>query len=210
MSHEVATRKSIGFQPYKNKIKRNVSFFGTFFFCNFGENSNMKTIIRILIFFFFGIFSAQDDCVFNNDYKGLSAEAIHQFDTNLKIKFNPKDKVSTAILKNGDLLKLTIGGCYHMNYYAEITSNIDFKNKKQLEQKLLWLVKSFFGKGYDEDYQKIIRNHEFKLSEKSTSNKKIFEINFKTKDVTNIIYETFIFEKINSKITKISTSFYMN
>ena len=170
----------------------------------------LKKIKYLVFIFLFGMVSAQEDCVFNNDYKGLSEEAIHHFDKNLKIKFNPKNKISTTTLKSGEVLKLSIGGCYHMNYYAEISTNVDFKNQKQLGQKLQWLVKNFFGKGYDEDYKKIIRNHEFKLSEKSTSNKKIFEINFKTKDVTNIIYETFIFEKINSKITKISTSFYMN
>lgn len=171
----------------------------------------MVRFIKYLLFIFsFGVFSAQSDCVFNDDYKGLSEEAIHRFDKNLKIKFNSKTNISTTTLKNGDVLKLSIGGCYHMNYFVEISSNLNFKNQREFEKKLLWMIRNFFGKGYVEDFDKIIKNHEFRLSEKSTSTKRIFEINFKTKDVTNIIYETFVFEKINSKITKISASFYMN
>lgn len=209
----MAIYKKHRFQPYeiKNlKIRKERTFWVRSFFVFLKKNSNMKALIRVLILFFFGTVSAQSDCVFNNDFKGLSKEAIHQFDKDLTIKFNSKTKISTTTLKNGDVLKISIGGCYHMNYFAEISTNINFKNEKELENKLLWLVKTFFGKGYSEDFNEIIRKNEFKLSEKSTLNKKIFEINFKTKDVTNIVYETFIFEKFNSKITKISTSFYEN
>ena len=103
-----------------------------------------------------------------------------------------------------------IGGCEHFNYFGEIISEIDFKNQKQLQKKLIWMVNHFFGKKFGDDYHKIIKNHQFKLSQNSTSTKKIFEIEFKGQKESNIIYETFIFEKINSKKTKILTSVYMN
>ena len=36
----------------------------------------LKKIKNLVFIFLFRIFSAQEDCVFNNDYKGLSEEAI--------------------------------------------------------------------------------------------------------------------------------------
>ena len=173
-------------------------------------NFMKKEFIVFFFFILFGSFSAQDDCVFNDDYEGLTREVLTNYNKNLKIKFNPKNKITTTQLNTGEILNLSIGGCDHFNYFGEITSEIDFKNQKQIQEKLIWMVNHFFGKKFGDGYQKIIKNHQYKLSQNSTSTKKIFEIEFKDQKESNIIYETFIFEKINSKKTKISTSVYMN
>lgn len=100
----------------------------------------------------------EDDCVFNNDIKGLSIEALTKFDSTLNYNWNNERMELTAVFST-DTLYLSIGGCYHFNFIAGLrTNNKNFEDTAYWFNKAKWLATSFFWNSIGEDYTNAIDN----------------------------------------------------
>ena len=87
----------------------------------------------------------EEACIFNNDRKALTTEAIMDFDSSLNFWWDEEQQM--AILPFGqDTLKLSIGGCDHFAYTATYAaSGHSPKDSLFWFGKLHWIARSFWG-----------------------------------------------------------------
>lgn len=96
----------------------------------------------------------EEDCIFNNDLKGLTIEAINTFDTTISYYWD--DEQHLAVLPIGsDTLKFAIGGCDHFAYTATYSSNHSFQDSLFWINKAQWIATSFWGVTGEELFHKI-------------------------------------------------------
>lgn len=88
----------------------------------------------------------EEDCIFNNDLKGLTTEVIMEFDSSLNFSWNEEQQM--AILPLGpDTLKLSVGGCDHFAYTAIYAASGHSPHDSLFWfGKLNWIARSFWGK----------------------------------------------------------------
>ncbi len=100
----------------------------------------------------------EDDCVFNNDIKGLSTEAILKLNPTVNFNWNEEAQQITAIHED-DTVFISIGGCYHFNFIAGLRTNKqNFKDSTFWLSKAKWLASTFFWNSIGEDYSNAIDN----------------------------------------------------
>lgn len=155
-----------------------------------------------------------DDCIFDNDMERLTKDAVSEFDPALKGVWDTTTHQLTVNLRNGDRLQLMIGGCNHFIYDAYLETDIPFENTSELLQKMVWITSSFFGKGYGEDYQRIVDKKQYQLSRTEIDDNKdtvhYYDITEPSAEPDNMIREGFYLYDKGQKGAAIRVSFYMN
>ena len=93
----------------------------------------MNKSIVVLFILFSNIAKSQDDCVFNNDYQGLTKDWIEETGTNYKFVWVEELNSFVARLSNVEIISLSAGGCYssgrtikYQNTEIDSFDNIDF------------------------------------------------------------------------------------
>lgn len=88
----------------------------------------------------------EEDCIFNNNRKGLTTEAIMEFDSSLNF-FCDEEQQMAILPIGGDTLKLSVGGCDHFAYTAiYAASGHSPEDSLFWFGKLNWIARSFWGK----------------------------------------------------------------
>lgn len=129
----------------------------------------------------------EEDCVFNNDIKSLSIEAIQKLDSSINFNWDNETKEVSAIYDN-DTIFVSIGGCNHFNFTAKLKSIQNFDDTVFWLEKAKWLANMFFWKQIGEDYAKAIEDGRL-IKDDNTSNDKIHFMYPPDTSITNI-YKT--------------------
>ena len=80
--------------------------------------------------------AAEEDCVFNNDIKGLTTQAILQYSDSLTFRWL-EEREEALIVLDQDTLLLSMGGCSHFAYSSTYISQ-----HKSIEDTAFWFSKA--------------------------------------------------------------------
>lgn len=150
----------------------------------------------------------EDDCIFNNDVKGLSTEAILSLDSTLAYIWDGENQEVLTIYE-GDTVFVSFGGCYHMNFVAGIrTTKRTFEDTVFWFGKAKWLADSFFRPYIGEDYSRAIENNQLIKRENNTINEFHYYLPVDT-GITNIIHEGITISRTETGTT-VEIGSYMN
>lgn len=148
------------------------------------------------------------DCIFDTSSYKFTTEALLKFDKSLPYKWDNDLKQAKAVLRNGDTLYLSIGGCDHFGYTAILITKMPFNETDSLLDKTRWLARSFFENGF-ESYDQLIGDGKFNKSEESTSLYSIYDVIQPDSIAENCVFDGFSFEKQKNN-TKIEIGAYIN
>lgn len=134
----------------------------------------MKIIITIIgILLCYPTFSqSENDCTFNNDYKGLTTEWLHELG---KTDFIWNEKSNQAEIHSGqDTIAVSKGGCVHFNTLVELRLGND---THKLEDTEYWLKKALYlATEFDlKHYKKMLEENNFSRVE-ARKNVIVFDI----------------------------------
>ena len=108
-----------------------------------------------------------DDCIFNNDFKGLTTDWLKE----LKItEFIWRDDLKQALVPKGqDTVFLQQGGCTHSGFVVELKLTND---QHAITDSAYWITKALeLSREYQMDhYEKMIREGRIKKAESGQSN----------------------------------------
>lgn len=148
------------------------------------------------------------DCVFNDDIKGQSVEALLEYDSNLDYEWNEGAKEVTAVIDK-DTVYVSMGGCYHYGFTAGLrTSNQNFDDTAFWFSKAKWIANSFLWKSIGEDYTRVIDNGQLIKRSNNTLNEVHYNFPPDT-SITNIYIEGVTISR-SPKGTTVEVGGYMN
>jgi hypothetical protein len=147
---------------------------------------------------------SDDDCVFNNDYKGLTTDWLKE----LKItEFIWRDDLKQALVQKGqDTVFLQQGGCTHSGFVVELKLTDD---QHAITDSAYWITKSLeLSREYQMDhYEQMIREGKIK---KADSGQKSVWYEIEDNDIDdNLIYNGIEITQ-DGQVKRISISQYFN
>lgn len=154
----------------------------------------------------------EDDCVFDTSYHQFTTEMLRKYKRNIAYRWNKSEKQAMAFLPGGDTLLLSIGGCVHFNYSAELLSGIPFEKQEELLRKAAWIATTFFKGSSFGSYAGFIERKQYQ-QEASEPGYRAFGIilDSENEELTNDVYDGFSFRSVGGgKRTRISISGYVN
>ncbi|GAA4280335.1 hypothetical protein [Gaetbulibacter aestuarii] len=166
----------------------------------------MKLIILFAILFLSLQVNSQieNDCVFNNDFEGLTMEWLQELNQTHFI-WNEIEQVAEKTVGE-DSIKVSKGGCVHFGTEVEFVFG---NNNNALDNTDYWLKKAIeIAKAFDlKWYEEALKSNNFKRF-RPEKNQLVFDIN--DDDISdNLFYEGVIISKENN-MNKMSLSKYMN
>ncbi len=161
-----------------------------------------KFLSVILLVPFFTL--TQDDCVFNNDYEGLTTDWIERANTTYKFTWIEEENIAIARLSDDESLQLQMGGCYHFttSLIFRTTNAVELDNEKFWLSKALELTKLFEVKFFKEPLEAGVV-----VESERTNNMIIYT--FPIDEFGNRITEGIIIER-KEKATTLTLSYYFN
>lgn len=154
---------------------------------------------------------AEDDCVFDTSYYKFTSEALRKYKNDIHFKWNNDGKQAMTVLSGGDTLFLSIGGCTHFNYSAELRSRTAFEDEAALIKKARWLAKTFFRNSFADQYVSFIDQKEYKLEREERDFRYYVITHDFGEDISNEIFNGFSFQsQAGGQRTRIEISAYVN
>lgn len=160
--------------------------------CNWQENPNKKKIEEVSDIQNEPNFSElkEDDCVF--DFVSQTDEFMKDLSQFGNYEWDNQSKVATALLKNGDTLKITRGGCDHYSSYIELlgktSDSLSLDNTEKCIAKAKQLSKVIFEEYHYQLIDSLLAHKEYELQ----SNEQQYYIQFNQDlycDMTLVIEE---------------------
>ena len=162
----------------------------------------MRVIITIIgVLLCFPTFSqTENDCTFNNDYKGLTTDWLYELG---KTDFIWNAKTNQAEIQNGqDTIVVSKGGCAHFNTLVELRLG---NNTHTLKETEYWLKKALYlATEFDlKYYKKMLEKNNFNRIE-ARKNVIVFDIKDDKNDDNLFYVGVEINFENNSKIISLS------
>lgn len=166
----------------------------------------MKLIIlfSILLLSLTANCQTENDCVFNNDFKGLTMEWLQELNQT-DFNWNEIEQVAEKTVEY-DSIKVSSGGCVHFGFEVELVFG---NNNNSLDDTDYWLKKTIeIAKKFDlKWYVEALENYNFERL-RPEKNQLVFDIN--DDDISdNLFYEGVVILE-DGKSKKISLSKYLN
>jgi hypothetical protein len=166
----------------------------------------MKVIITIIgISLCFPIFSqTENDCTFNNDYKGLTTEWLKELG---KADFVWNAKSNQAVIYSGqDTISVSKGGCVHFGILVELRLANDLHTINDTEY---WVKKALFlATEFDlKHYKKMLEENNFKRVD---TNKNVVWFDIEDDKIGDNLFYNGVEINLENKLKIISLSEYYN
>lgn len=150
------------------------------------------------------LMETDDDCVFNNDFKGLTIDWLEELKIN---DFIWRDDLKGALIPAGeDTVFLSQGGCGHFGITAELRMHTETPD---ITDSAFWISKALLlADQYDmSDYSEIIKKQQLKLS--SVNKTQVWYEVYPENRAENEIFDG-IMITVAGNVKKVSISKYFN
>lgn len=80
--------------------------------------------------------SAQEDCVFNDDYEGLTKDWIERSSTSYEFEWIEEANTALCFMNSKERIELQMGGCIHFN------TSLIYRSDRSIDDREFWLSKA--------------------------------------------------------------------